>query len=59
MIIGEVNRAAHTHQNVKFLVFGDETKLGPLLEEFPSISHGVKYVIRQMLYQTMISRRQP
>jgi len=37
MIIGGVNRAAHTHQNVKFLIFGDEAKLGPLLEEFPSI----------------------
>ena len=37
MIIGGVNRVAHTHQNVKFLIFGDEAKLGPLLEEFPSI----------------------
>ncbi len=37
MIIGGVKRAAHIHQDVKFLIFGDEAKIGPLLDEFPSI----------------------
>jgi len=37
MIIAGVNRAAQTHQDVKFLIFGDEARIGPLLDAFPTI----------------------
>ncbi len=37
MIIGGIDLAAQTQKNVRFLIFGDENKINPILEEFPEI----------------------